>query len=263
MRALLLAAALAGLAAAPAAAACRVDGHVICGPATAPGDTVQPLAAPQDTPGQNAVVFTRPTTRYPHGVLGDTTEYGGILFLAPTAAQLSVELVLPEVRVFEDLAPRRVDFDGDGRTDVVVVEAHAAQGARLAVYSARGLVAATEWIGTRFRWLAPVGIADFDGDGALDIAYVDRPHLAKVLRVVTRSSDRLVPLSAKPGFSNHRIGENFISSAVRLCGGRAEMVVPGAAWQRLFAVRLDAGALVARDLGVFSPSALRAAAKRC
>jgi hypothetical protein len=44
-------------------------------------------------------------------------------------------------------------------------------------------LASTPWIGQRFRWLAPVAAADLDGDGAMELAYVDRPHLARTLRV--------------------------------------------------------------------------------
>lgn len=129
--------------------------------------------------------YDGPTTRYPHGVLGDDIEYDTLVVRLSDGREMSARWARDIV--FEDLAPRVVDVDGDGAPEVVVVESHEAQGARLAVW---GLVdgslaakAATPFIGTRFRWLAPAAVADLDGDGLVELAYVDRPHLAKVLRV--------------------------------------------------------------------------------
>ena len=34
-----------------------------------------------------------------------------------------------------------------------------------------------------FTLLAPLGAADLDGDGKIELAYIDRPHLAKILRI--------------------------------------------------------------------------------
>ncbi len=109
-----------------------------------------------------AVRYDAPTDRYPHGVLGDELEWGALILELDSGTRV---LRLPANRVFEDTAPRLVDLEGDGAPEVVVVESDASAGARLAVYDADGLVAATPFIGTRFRWLAPVGAADLDGDG--------------------------------------------------------------------------------------------------
>ena len=75
------------------------------------------------------------------------------------------------------------DIDGDGMAEVVVVETDISKGARLSEYSKDGVVATTPYIGQTHRWLAPIGFADFDGDGRIEIAYIDRPHLAKLLRL--------------------------------------------------------------------------------
>ena len=80
-------------------------------------------------------------------------------------------------------------------------------GARLAIYGVGGRITANDWIGRRIRWLAPIGAADFDGNGTIEIAYVDRPHLAKTLRVWRYRTGTLTQIATRPGVTNHRIGE--------------------------------------------------------
>jgi hypothetical protein len=107
-------------------------------------------------------------------VLGDDIEHGALeLTLAGTSTRTVIRL--PQERVFEDTEPRVVDLDGDGAPEVVVVEAHRDVGARLAIYTATGLLAATPYIGTRNRWLAPIAVADLDGDGVTELAYIYAP----------------------------------------------------------------------------------------
>jgi hypothetical protein len=192
--------------------------------------------------------YTEPTTRYAHGILGDKIEHGALeLHLEGLRAHTIIRL--PEERVFEDTEPRVVDVDGDGRAEVVVVETHRDQGARLAIYNARGLVAATPYIGQRNRWLAPVAAADLDGDGAVELAYIDRPHLAKTLLVWRFGAGRLTQVASLDGFTNHRIGERDIAGGLRDCGTGPEMVVASADWQRLVGIRFTGTSLVAHDIG--------------
>jgi hypothetical protein len=193
--------------------------------------------------------FTEPTDRYDHAVLGDALEWGA---LEITGAD-TVTIRLPESRVFEDLAPRVADADGNGTPDVIVVETDIAQGARLSVYALDGsLLGATPHIGQTNRWLAPIGAADLDGDGRVEIAYIDRPHLARTLRIWRLADGQMTELAALEGLTNHRIGENFISGGLRDCGDGPEMILASADWQRLVAVRYASGSLTARDLGPMS-----------
>jgi hypothetical protein len=156
--------------------------------------------------------------------------------------------------VFEDIAPRVVDADGDGAADVVVVQSDPDLGAQLAVYSLRrgALVkaAATPHIGQRFRWLAPVGVADLNGDGVTDIAFVDRPHLAKTLRVWSWAPGGLTLIASLPGVTNHRIGDEVIWGGLRDCGAGPEMIMADAGFTEVVAVRLDGAELAARPLGL-------------
>jgi hypothetical protein len=214
--------------------------------------------------------FAGPTARYDHAVLGDGIE-ATELWLAirdpgdPTAPCALLGVTLDRTHVFEDLAPRLHDLDADGRPEVIVVRTHADLGAQLAVYAVeRGaliLVAATPYIGQTRRWLAPVGVADLDGDGLSEIAYVDRPHLARVLRIVryvpAANGADLTPVAAAQGLTNHRIGEAFISGGIRDCGAGPQMVTADAEWTRILVTTLVAdGTLTARAAAPFSQAAL-------
>ena len=152
---------------------------------------------------------------------------------------------------------------------LAVVETDFDLGAQLAVYEVDCItgfkkVAATPHIGRAYRWLAPAGIADFDGDGLNDIAYVETPHLGKILKIVTLKGDQLVPIvTPRAGFSNHSIGEDFITSGVRECAGRVELLTPDAARTTLMAVRVEGGEIVS-EATAFEPSLEGiAAAQRC
>jgi hypothetical protein len=175
--------------------------------------------------------------------------------------------------VFEDVAPRLWDVTGDGRPEVVVVQSHARLGARLTVWTLRGpddaegplfrLLAATDFIGTRFRWLAPFGIGDFTGDGRIEIAYVETPHLGKTLRLVGLEGETLVERAALSGVTNHRIGEEVIGGGVRVCAGRTEAILASADWRRIVAVGWTDGRLISRDLGPLKGPRDLTSALRC
>jgi hypothetical protein len=204
-----------------------------------------------------AAKYSEPTTRYAHGVLGDAVEWGTLRLTVGAckgcadAANRTVLIRLPETRVFEDTAPRLADLDSDGAPEVIVVESDLNLGARLAVYDAGGLITATPFIGRAFRWLAPLGAADLDGDGTTEIAYIDRPHLAKTLRVWRYAGRSLSEVASLPGLTNHRIGESHISGGIRDCGNGPEIVTVDAAWRTVMATRLQDDRLSARPLGPF------------
>lgn len=234
----------------------------------------QPLGA--QTLARTALVpilqaeFTGPTTRYAHGVLGDAVEWSGlkISFIGAGSDADVFAVTLPRDHVFEDLQPRLVDLDLDGHPDaVMVIETDVAQGAALALYGAAGKITQTPHIGRRNRWLAPIGAADLDGDGHIELAYIDRPHLAKRLRIWRYDGAELHELASKPGLTNHRIGDDFITSGLRVCGAGAsqvsELVTVDAQWRRLMASRLVAGQIETRDIGAFSGSASLKAALEC
>ena len=217
------------------------------------------LAVPDASVAQTieAARYGDPTDRYAHAVLGDALEWGSLeLSLAGGGTR---RFVLAPDLVFEDLAPRLADLDGDGAPEVIVVESRLELGARLAVWGAEGRIAATPHIGRAFRWLAPVGAADLDGDGRVEIAYVDRPHLAKTLRVWRFAEGRLREVASFEGVSNHRIGWGRIEGGVRDCGAGPELVLPGGGWTSVLALRLGAEGIVPRELGPYSTEAVERA----
>ncbi|WP_267140265.1 FG-GAP repeat domain-containing protein [Anianabacter salinae] len=199
------------------------------------------LASAGDAQTITAADYADPTTRYDHGILGDAVEWGTLVLTLSNGTRR--RLVLPESRVFEDVAPRLADLDLDGAPEVIAVETDIARGARLSVYDETGLVAATPHIGQTHRWLAPVGAADLDGDGRVEIAYVDRPHLARVLRVWRFEDGALREIAAADGLTNHRIGDPAIAGGLRDCGAGPEMITLDAGWARVMASRLAGGTI--------------------
>ncbi|MGB7319678.1 MAG: VCBS repeat-containing protein [Planktotalea sp.] len=192
--------------------------------------------------------FSAPTTRYDHGVLGDAIEFGTLVLT--TDAGRSVTLKLPETRVFEDIAPRLVDVDLDGDNEVVVIETSIAKGARLSIYDESGLIAATPYIGQTHRWLAPVGAADFDGDGYIELAYIDRPHLARTLRIWRFKDGALEHVLDQAGLTNHRIGDALISGGVRRCG-TPEMINMNSDWSKIMSSTFENGRITTQEIGPY------------
>lgn len=217
-----------------------------------------------------AAEFIGPTTRYGHAILGDAVEWSALMIhfsdpgLPSSDAPISVEISLAQDHVFEDLKPRLVDLDLNGHPDAaMVVETDMALGAALALYGVDGKIAETPHIGRSHRWLAPIGAADFDGDGHVEIAYIDRPHLAKTLRIWRFKAGKLREVAAKTGLTNHRIGQDFITSGLRVCSEGVELVTVDADWQWLVASRLVEGQIQSRNIGAFSGADSLRAALNC
>ncbi len=213
--------------------------------------------------------YTDPTDRYDHGILGDALEWGGIEIVSgvqtgePGTSLLSRwikrswKITLPETLVYEDIAPRLWDVTGDGSPEVVVILTSLSEGASLGILGLKDgkpvELARTSFYGRTHRWLAPIGAADLDGDGRIEIAAVDRPHLARTI-LLWRYDDaarKLVPVASLPGFTNHRIGWDFIPGGIRDCGQGPEMVVADALWQGVFSVTYRGGSFAARKLGPY------------
>jgi VCBS repeat protein len=205
--------------------------------------------------------YSAPTTRYAHGVLGDEIEYGALELQFADGSHR--RFTLPENMVFEDLQPRLADVTGDGSPEVITVETSLTLGARLTVWNRDGRLASTPHIGRSNRWLAPVGAADLDGDGNIEIAYIDRPHLARILRIWRFEDGGLTEMAQQRGLTNHQIGQDFITGGIRDCDGTPEIITVNTDWSRIIASRFDGTEISSRDIGAFNGAASADRALAC
>lgn len=209
----------------------------------------------QATPGRLDVAWAwlaTPTLRYPHQALGSPAHAASVhaLVRARSGAWQLVEQQLPLHRVYEDRVPRVVDIDQDGSEEIVLIEADAFRGASLVVLgvdhaSGRPLLverARSAFAGTPFRWLNPVGVADFDADGRLDIAMVRTPHIGGELQLLSYRPPALVPFARALDVSNHRMGalEQDLAVIVQTAGQRPTILLPDMSLRALHALRWDA-----------------------
>ena len=211
----------------------------------------QRLAQSEVVPGGRDIAWVwlgSPTSRYPHAALGSTLHAASLHVLpaAPAARSQPQTYTLPLYRVFEDRVPRLADLDGDGRDEIILVEADALQGAALVVYGLRN-GAVTELArgphaGSTFRWLNPVGVAEFDGDGRPDLASVTTPHIGGVLTLHHYRPPRLEPYARHTEVSNHRMGEleQQLAVIVAQTGQRPAILIPDMQLMALQALRWDA-----------------------
>jgi hypothetical protein len=214
----------------------------------------QAIAGAQDVAW---VWLGEPTRRDPHGALGSPVHAGSVSarVRSPVGAWQTVEHRLPLSRVYEDRVPRLVDLDGDGRDEIVLIEADALRGAALVALGVNlspdgpRLVgrARSPFVGSSFRWLNPVGMADFDGDGHLDLASVTTPHIGGVLLLHHYRPPALLPFARALDVSSHCMGALEQDLAV-IVPGKAEsesgterltVIVPDMTRRALYALRWD------------------------
>ena len=255
----------------------------------APQQATTRLTDSQAVSGQRNLAWVwlgSPTRRYPHGALGSVAHAGSLhaLIRSPGGKLTETKVVLPLNRVFEDRVPRLVDLDQDGNDEILLIESDAFQGSSLVVYGlqrrepglaslpnpsrqpgsgdahhanpaeTRKLVelARSPPTGTPFRWLNPVGVADFDGDGHLDVASVTTPHIGGVLtlyhyrpyrgnadRHLAAKAGQLVPFATVMDVSNHKMGalEQEVAAIVTLAGQRPAIIIPDMTLKGLHAFR--------------------------
>ncbi|MBM3565401.1 MAG: VCBS repeat-containing protein [Alphaproteobacteria bacterium] len=193
-----------------------------------------------------AAWLTDPTGRYAHGVLGDAIEAEGLA--VETADGRRLQFRLPADSVFEDRYPRLADVDGDGEDEIIVVRSYLERGAALAVLKAGpdglAIVAETPAIGLPNRWLDPIGAADFDGDGRIEIALIQTPHIGGILKLYRWEKTGLRLVVEYAGVSNHAIGSRALGLSAILDAdgdGRPDILVPDQQHRTLMALGLRDG----------------------
>ncbi|MGB0798060.1 MAG: FG-GAP-like repeat-containing protein, partial [Planktomarina sp.] len=194
---------------------------------------------------------------YPHRIMGRIFEKDTLHVNTHDGVRVSLTLSVSNPgHVFEDVKPHIGDLNGDGLNDVAVIETSLTHGASLAIYTVkRGMlvkIAQTPFVGRRNRWYAQLGFGDFNNDGALDVAFVDRPHLARIIRVYSIKDGRFQEIAAAEGVTNHAIGDEIIWGGVRRCSDRDEIVLKNQTSGNFMAIWINAkdNRFTGRDLGV-------------
>jgi len=195
----------------------------LCAATAASADSKPSDGGPKPVPLQNAEVarsgsitayLIDPTSRYRHGVFGETIEASGFV-VERDGHRLIYRL--PENSVFEDRRLRLADMDKDGVPEVILIKSYLDRGAAIAVYALRAdsieQIAESQPIGLSHRWLNIAGIADFRGDGEMSIAAVLTPHLSGSLRLYRLADGKLSETARLDGITNHIFGTRNLDLA--------------------------------------------------
>ena len=179
-----------------------------------------------------AAWLIKPIGNSRHSVFGKDINSGGGFLFQKRNGQIQT-LILNEKEVFTDLAPRVVDLDADGQEELVLIKTDEERGTTLNIYSSGfkspTLITTTQAIGNSDGWLNPVGFGDFDGDGNLELAYIQDPHDEGVLRLLNYDQGQLTELAAQAGYSNHKPASPVLELSVVVDwngDGRDEIAVP-------------------------------------
>ena len=150
-----------------------------------------------------------------------------------------------------------------------MVKSYQTTGAALALVAAvdgtLAVIAEGDPIGRPYRWLNPIGVGDFDGDGRIETAHVETPHIGGTLVLSRLERERLVSVRRVGGFSNHRMGSRELGLSVVLDAdgdGVPDLVVPDNSRTSLRVVTFAGGSfreLARIDLGAEITSSLRPA----
>lgn len=202
--------------------------------------------------------YIEPTEAYGHGALAGG-EYAALEVEFSDGSRRSLRW---DNAVFEDTRPRLHDFDGDGAPEIVTVVGDMKLGARVQVIAAKdgqlGSYAANAPIGQKYRWLSIAGIADFDGDGVDEIAYVDRPHLAKELVLLSIKNDgagqgAVTEMRANAALTNHHLGHAEIEGGVRNCPAAAPVILTADGdWSSIIETTYESGRLVSKPVALYA-----------
>ena len=183
-------------------------------------------------------------TRISHGALGDVPETSVLTVRTRGGAMLSY--ALPDDSVFEDLIPRVHDLNGDGHDEVILVRSRLHTGSSLMLLGIRAgklmPLAESVPLDQPGQWLNPVGVADVDGDGRMEILVVLTPHSNGTLTEYNLVEDTLVQGHHITGVTNHVMGsrDQGMSALMDANGdGHPDVIVPATDRRSIHALAFD------------------------
>ncbi|NQW19527.1 MAG: hypothetical protein HQ477_02205 [Chloroflexi bacterium] len=214
--------------------------------------------------------YSGPTNRYPHRALGDNIEWSELVVASTDPATADVRFTLSSNEVFEGLYPLVADLNGDGIDEIVTTVSNPDAGARLIAFGYHDqrrlqIVAESDSIGARFRWMHQIAVAPFGPNGETEIAAVRTPHIGGIAQFFRLNGERLELVASKAGgYMSHVNGSLNLDQA--MAGdfdgdGAVELLVPSADQTALIALRrmgdsveevwkLDLGSRLATNLAV-------------
>ena len=170
-----------------------------------------------------------------------------------------VQYSAPPDAVIEDRLPRLVKaWDQDA---VLTVQSSSTGGAAVLLLGVVGdrlqPLAESAPIGISQRWLNPIGVADFDGDGQVEIAAVETPHIGGHLLIYKIEGRRLREVGRFAGYTNHILGstELEMSAVLDVNGdGIPDIVLPSQDRRELRVVTFAKGNLaILRTIKLYRP----------
>ncbi len=157
-----------------------------------------------------------PSTRYAHGVLGDSIEPSAAHIVSiGTSPNVTTSIEVSSTEVFETLAPIWTDIDQDGVREIVTTVSSPNDGARLSAYRENGeMLAQSDPIGSGYRWMHLLAAAPTGPSGETEIIAVRTPHIGGILQYYRRVEDRLKLVHSVSGYSTHKSGSRNLDTAI-------------------------------------------------
>ncbi len=189
--------------------------------------------------------YAQPTTKYKHNILGDPIEAEQLVVLRDGTTYTHT---VSDQYVFEDIKPRLFDVDNDGQMEIITIRTHVTKGAGIMIYkivkNALTEFAWVEEIGTPYRWLNIVAIYDLDGDGTIELVWIQTPHIGGILKVTRIEAGKLETLSELSNYSNHTIGErNLCLSVVTKTDSVTTLYVPAQDRHKIVGFKFAGGSI--------------------
>jgi hypothetical protein len=193
-------------------------------------DAVLPDARLTLTSSGSLLVYSEPTERYDHGVLGDRVEAGALTSIEPVSGDVSWIYRPSDEAVLEGLGPIVADLDADLGPEIVITESTSVTGSRYVVLGESGdLVARGDPIGQGYRWQHAIAIAPFGPEGEPELVGVRTPHLRATVEFFRLDGEQLLRVASLPGYTSHELGSRNLDGAVAADfdgDGAAELLLP-------------------------------------